>query len=89
MIRYVLHFCLVCPEGLSERMKKRWDKDHEALLEPLVDKIFNRSDCEVELTSSRAAELLKFLQKMHKEKARTNSPRLVERLTDDEKTPVE
>jgi len=90
MIRYLLKFCLVCPDGLSERMEKAWYKNHNALLEPLVDKMWRRQcDCEVELTPSRASELLKFLQKMHKEKVRTNSPWLEEQLIDDEETPIE
>jgi hypothetical protein len=92
MVRYVLKFCLVCPDGLSERIENKWYKDYEPLLKPLVDKMQghgDHGDCEVELTPSRAAELLKFLQKMHKEKVRTNSPWFEENLVDDEESPVE
>jgi hypothetical protein len=89
MPRYVLHFCLVSPEGLSEQAQESWYNDRNALLKQLVDNMTSLGDCEVELTRARAAELLKFLEKMRKEKARTNSPWLEEKLVDDGKGPVE
>jgi hypothetical protein len=89
MIRYLLKFCLVCPDGLSERAENRWYKDHVPLLKPLVDKMWRECDCEVELTPTRANELLKFLERMHKEKARTNGPWFEEHLIDDDKFSVE
>ena len=89
MIRYRLQFCLVPPKRLSERAGKEWDKEHAALLRPLVDKMTSLGDCWVVLTPPRAAELLLFLKRVRKEGGRVNTTRLEEELVDDEETPVE
>jgi hypothetical protein len=64
MIRYRLHFYLVPPKRLSERAEKKWDKEHAALLRPLVDKMTSLGDCWVVLTPPRAAELLQYLKRV-------------------------
>jgi hypothetical protein len=45
MIRYRLHFCLLPPKRLSERAEKAWNKEHDALVKPLVDKVTGLGDC--------------------------------------------
>jgi hypothetical protein len=89
MIRYRLHFCLVPPKRLSPRAEKAWDKEHAALLRPLVDSMTSLGDCQVALTPSRAAELRKFLKGVRKERGQVNSVRLEEELVDDDQTPAE
>jgi hypothetical protein len=89
MIHYQLHFCLVPPKRLSERAEKKWDREHAALLRPLVDKMTSLGDCWVVLTPPRAAELLQFFKSVRKEGGQVNIARLKEELADDDKTPVE
>jgi hypothetical protein len=89
MIRNVLRFLLLCPEGLSGRNEKEWDKEHQARLRSLGARVTSRGDCEAELTPTRATELLKLLRRWRSEGARVNGFGLNEELTDDDETPVE
>jgi hypothetical protein len=89
MIRTVVSFLLLAPEGLSQRKEKEWDKEHETILKRLGAKLTIRGDYEVEATRPRIAELLSLLQQWRRQGARVNGYGLAEVLVDDDKTPVE
>jgi hypothetical protein len=88
MIRNVLSFILLAPEGLSEKKKKAWETEHHTLLGPLGAKLKDYVT-EIEATPAHAAELLKLLQEWRKEGARINGYGYGEELVDDDQTPVE
>jgi hypothetical protein len=88
MIRNVLSFILLSPEGLSEKKEKAWETEHQALLRPLGAKVKDYVT-DIEATPAHAAELLKLLEQWRKEGARINGYGYREELVDDEETPVE
>jgi hypothetical protein len=88
MIRNVLSFILLAPEGLAEKKEKAWETEHHALLRPLGAKLKDYVT-DIETTPAHAAELLKLLQEWRKEGARINGYGYGEELVDDDQTPVE
>jgi hypothetical protein len=88
MIRIVLSFILLGPEGLSEKKAKAWEAEHHALLQPLGATMKDYLT-EIAATPAHVAELLKLLQEWRKEGARINGYGYGEELVDDEETPVE
>jgi hypothetical protein len=89
MIRYRLHLYLVPPKRLSQRAEQKWDREHAALLRPLVDTMTSLGDCQVLLTRHRATELLQLWKRVRKERGKVIFARLEEELVDDDETPVE
>jgi hypothetical protein len=88
MIRKVLSFILLSPEGLSEKNGKEWEKEHHALLKPMGATLKDYVTT-TEATPAHAAQLLKLLQQWRKEGARINGYRYGEELVDDERALVE
>jgi hypothetical protein len=88
MIRKVLNFILLSPEGLSEKKEKQWEKEHHVLLRPLGATLEDYVTT-VEATPSHVAQLVKLLQQWRKEGARINGYGYGEELVDEERTPVE
>jgi hypothetical protein len=88
MIRNVLRFILLPPEGLSERKGKVWEEEHQALLRPLGAETKDYVTT-IEATPAHVAQLLKLLPQWRKEGARINGYGYGEELVDDERTPVE
>jgi hypothetical protein len=88
MIRKVLSFILLSPEGLSEKKGKEWEKEHHALLGPLGAKLQDY-ETTIEATPAHVAQLVRLLQQWRKEGARINGYGYGEELVDDERTPVE
>ncbi|HEV3263751.1 MAG TPA: SMI1/KNR4 family protein [Gemmataceae bacterium] len=88
MLRNVVHFLLVSPDGLSEKKGKAWEEEHQALLEPLGAE--TKDDITtIDTTPAHVAQLLKLLQQWRKEGARVNGYGYGEELVDDERRPVE
>jgi hypothetical protein len=88
MIRKVLRFILLSPEGLSEKKGKEWEKEHHALLRPLGAELKDYVTT-IEATPAHVAQLGKLSQQWRNEGARINGYGYDEEIVDAERTPVE
>jgi hypothetical protein len=88
MLRDVVHFLLVSPDGLSEKKGRAWEEEHLALLAPLGAE--TKDDITtIDATPTHVGQLLKLLRQWRKEGARVNGYGYSEELVDDERRPVE
>jgi hypothetical protein len=89
MIRQVLRFLLVWPEGVADREGQAWVKQREAAFGPLLDEKTAAGMCGVVLAPQRIPELLKYFQDWRREGGRINCFGIDEELVEDDQTSVE
>ena len=89
MIREVLHFDAVYPDGLAEAKQQAWFKSREAELRAIQVEKRVSDTFEVVLTPERVTRLLKYFESYGKAGGQIADFGITEDLVDDEQTPAE